>query len=105
MGLPIFVSEIAPVEVRGRLGCMMQLTMVFGTIIASMLNQQPWFDFEISFSLPAWPAIICAAGIFLFPRSPRFAIMKANREGKKEVGQVQARTALMNLRSNDTDQV
>jgi len=103
--LPMFVSEISPVEVRGRLGCMMQLTMVVGTVIASLMNQQPWFSYAWSFSMPAYPAVIVAGGIFLFPRSPRFAIMKANRLGTPEVGQKEAYDSLMVLRNNDTEAV
>jgi len=103
--LPMFVSEISPVEVRGRLGCMMQLTMVVGTVIASFMNQQPWFSYAWSFSMPAYPAVIVAGGIFLFPRSPRFAIMKANRMGTPEVGQKEAYDSLMVLRNNDSDAV
>jgi len=103
--LPMFVSEISPVEVRGQLGCMMQLTMVIGTVIASFMNQQPWFSYAWSFSMPAYPAMIVAGGIFLFPRSPRFAIMKANRLGTPEVGQKEAYDSLMILRNNDPEAV
>jgi len=62
--LPMFVSEISPVEMRGRLGCMMQLTMVIGTVIASFMNQQTFVSYAFSFSMPAYPAIVVAAGIF-----------------------------------------
>jgi len=103
--LPMFVSEISPVEMRGRLGCMMQLTMVIGTVIASFMNQQSFVTYAFSFSMPAYPAIIVAAGIFFFPRSPRFAIMKANRLGTPEIGQEEARKSLMILRNNDTEAV
>lgn len=103
--LPMFVSEISPVEVRGRLGSMMQLTMVIGTVIASWMNQQTFMTASWSFSMPAYPAIIVASGIFFFPRSPRFAIIKANRMGTPEVGQKEAYDSLMVLRNNDTEAV
>ena len=60
--LPMFVSEIAPADMRGALGCSMQLTMVAGTLLASVLNCQPWFDFRLSFMLPAFPAAVVALG-------------------------------------------
>jgi len=103
--LPMFVSEISPVEVRGRLGSMMQLTMVIGTVIASWFNQQSFMTASWSFSMPAYPAIIVASGIFFFPRSPRFAIIKANRANTPEVGQEEAYKSLMILRNNDTEAV
>merc|ERR1719272_2772958 len=83
----------------------MQLTMVIGTVIASFFNQKTWMTASWSFSMPAFPAIVVASGIFFFPRSPRFAIIKANRAGNREVGQEEAYRSLMILRNNDTEAV
>eukprot|EP00931_Biecheleriopsis_adriatica_P050030 TRINITY_DN28954_c0_g1_i1.p1 TRINITY_DN28954_c0_g1~~TRINITY_DN28954_c0_g1_i1.p1 ORF type:complete len:587 (-),score=82.65 TRINITY_DN28954_c0_g1_i1:487-2247(-) len=101
--LPMFVSEISPAEIRGALGSMMQLTCVFGSVVASLLNTQPWFDYRMSFSLPVIPAIIVAAGIFSFPMSPRFAILKYNRQGAPEEGLRCAEASLRILRSSEEE--
>eukprot|EP00411_Alexandrium_monilatum_P076721 CAMPEP_0175495974 /NCGR_PEP_ID=MMETSP0096-20121207/4065_1 /TAXON_ID=311494 /ORGANISM="Alexandrium monilatum, Strain CCMP3105" /LENGTH=550 /DNA_ID=CAMNT_0016797967 /DNA_START=1 /DNA_END=1653 /DNA_ORIENTATION=+ len=99
--LPMFISEIAPTSIRGALGASMQLTTTIGSVIASLLNLAPWFTYEFSFSLPAYPAIIVALGIFCFPMSPRFAILKWGRQGDPQQGADRALASLRRLRGND----
>lgn len=99
--LPMFVSEIAPADMRGVLGCFMQLTMVCGTVVASVFNCQSWFGYQESFALPAIPAFIVAAGIFCFPTSPRFALVQGMRLGLPDGGSEKAWKALRYLRGSD----
>jgi sugar porter (SP) family MFS transporter len=98
--LPMFVSEVAPTEIRGSLGCMQQITMVFGMVIASLLNCAAWFSYQTSFSLPVYPAAILAAVVFCLPRSPRFAFITWQRRGDTQKGIAQAREALTRLRGS-----
>jgi len=99
--LPMFVSEIAPAELRGVLGCFMQLMMVLGTVFAAALNCQTWFGYQWSFLMPAVPAAIVAAGIFSFPQSPRFALVYGKRNQHVDGGEEQAWKALRYLRGSD----
>mmetsp|Transcript_132149 Transcript_132149/g.410663 ORF Transcript_132149/g.410663 Transcript_132149/m.410663 type:complete len:559 (-) Transcript_132149:490-2166(-) len=99
--LPMFISEIAPANIRGALGASMQLTTTIGSLIASILNLAPWFKYQFSFSLPVYPAIIVALFIFCFPMSPRFAILKFTRRGEPEEGANRAFASLRRLRGDD----
>lgn len=99
--LPMFISEIAPTHIRGALGASMQLTTTIGSLIASLLNLAPWFKYEFSFSLPSYPALIVAVGIFCFPMSPRFAILKWGRRGNPDEGALRALASLKRLRGNE----
>jgi SP family sugar:H+ symporter-like MFS transporter len=101
--LPMFISEVAPAQIRGILGSMMQLTVVCGVLFASCLNLIHSFPFYLAFSLPAYPAAIVALGIFFFPMSPRFALMKFKRLGQPEVGDQRAKESLTRLRGNEIE--
>jgi len=66
--LPMFISEVAPSNIRGMLGCSMQLCCVVGSLIASLLNAMPEFGYQFSFSLPAlFPSFLPAAEPALAP--------------------------------------
>eukprot|EP00450_Noctiluca_scintillans_P021179 CAMPEP_0194520284 /NCGR_PEP_ID=MMETSP0253-20130528/54194_1 /TAXON_ID=2966 /ORGANISM="Noctiluca scintillans" /LENGTH=561 /DNA_ID=CAMNT_0039364499 /DNA_START=34 /DNA_END=1719 /DNA_ORIENTATION=+ len=99
--LPMFISEVVEPEYRGALGCSMQLTMVIGTVIASILNVQSWFSYNLSFLLPTWPAALVAMGIFFFPVSPRFALIDGARRKLPDGGDERAWKALRQLRGSD----
>jgi len=101
--LPMFISEVAPAQIRGILGSMMQLTVVCGILFASCLNLIKTFPFQFAFSLPAYPAAIVALGIFFFPMSPRFALLKYNRLQQSEEGERRAKESLKRLRGNEIE--
>jgi len=99
--LPMFISEVAPTSIRGALGGMFQFTCVCGLVLGALLNTMKSFSYQLSFSLPIYPAAIVALGIFFFPMSPRFALMKFQRLGQRDVGVAKARASLVRLRSDD----
>jgi len=70
-------------------------------VIASILNAFPVFTYQLSFGLPIIPALIMAAGIFCFPMSPRFALMKWIRKGDQAKGEEYAMDALTKIRGNE----
>jgi len=98
--LPMFISEVAPVKIRGALGALMQLTVVCGVLMASCLNLIESFGYRLSFSLPTYPSAILAGGIFFFPMSPRFALLKYLRRNEAEQGVTIAKASLMRLRGD-----
>lgn len=100
--LPMFISEVAPPAIRGLLGSSFQLLMVIGMFIASMLNALNGFGYRASFSLPLYPSIIICLGIFCFPVSPRFAVLKFERLGKSKEGERRALESLKKLRGSKT---
>jgi len=101
--LPMFISEVAPVQIRGVLGSMMQFTVVIGVLMASCFNLIHSFPYDLSFSLPMYPAAIVALGIFFFPMSPRFALIKFKRQKQPEEGVQRARDSLKRLRGNEVE--
>jgi len=99
----MFISEVAPTQIRGILGSMMQLTVVCGVLFASCLNLIHTFPYYLSFSLPAYPAAIVAFGIFFFPMSPRFALLKFKRLQQQDEGVKRAKDSLKRLRGNEVE--
>merc|ERR1719331_2431942 len=82
---------------------MMQLTVVTGILCASLLNLIPPFPYQLSFSLPSYPAAIVALGIFFFPMSPRFALLKFTRLKQPDEGVRRAKASLQRLRGNEIE--
>jgi len=101
--LPMFISEVAPSQIRGILGSMMQLTVVCGVLMASCMNLIKDFPYYWSFSLPMYPAAVVALGIFFFPMSPRFALLKFKRLKQPEEGAQRAKASLKRLRGNEIE--
>lgn len=99
--LPMFLSEVSPPEMRGMLGASMQLTMVFGMLVASLLNCFDVITYSISFLLPLVPSTIMVLGIFFFPPSPRFMLLKWQRRGEPQIGVDKARASLKLLRGSE----
>merc|ERR1712193_112877 len=59
--------------------------------------------YSMSFALPVFPAAIVAAGIFFFPMSPRFALLKFKRLQKPDEGVQRAKQSLKRLRGNEVE--
>ena len=82
---PIYISEIAPAEKRGRLVAMYQFNIVFGILIAFLSN---WFfgaflgenAWRWMLGIEALPALIYVLLVLGVPESPRWLLMKYNDE-------------------------
>lgn len=83
---PLFISEIAPADKRGRLAGMFQFNIVFGILVAFASNaalgdigENAW---RWMLGIEALPALIYSVLCFGLPESPRWLIgRKNNREG------------------------
>lgn len=85
---PAYIAEIAPPEVRGRLGSLQQLAIVLGLFAAMLSNylivkssggaMKPWLCGWPSWSWMFWMAVIPCAVYFLvllfLPESPRYLL-------------------------------
>ncbi|CAI5530029.1 unnamed protein product [Closterium sp. Naga37s-1] len=106
--VPVYISEIAPASVRGRLGSLNQLAICVG-ILAALLGGLPLA------ANPAWwrqmfwigvaPAATLAAGMLWAPESPRWLakvgrIDEAERQLKRLLGPSQAAAAAAELYSS-----
>lgn len=87
---PLYISEIAPADRRGRLAGMFQFNIVFGILVAFVSNKalggigdNAW---RWMLGVEAIPALIYSAMCFGLPESPRWLIGRKNdREGAARV--------------------
>ncbi len=78
---PIYISEIAPTEKRGRLVAMYQFNIVFGILIAFLSNyligrhmgESAW---RFMLGIEALPAILYTIMVMKIPNSPRWLVLK-----------------------------
>ena len=84
---PVYIAEIAPASIRGRLVTLYQLAIVTGLLLAYLSNylllntgQNNW---RWMFSSQTVPALLFFAGLFFVPESPRWLIKK-QRVGQAE---------------------
>lgn len=94
---PLYISEVSPANVRGKLVSLNQLMITIG-IVASYLADYGLADirgWRWMFGLAAIPAIILAVGLLFVPESPRW-LMSRSRDA-------QARSVLERIR--ETSQV
>lgn len=87
---PMFISEIAPAQYRGRLTGMFQFNIVFGILIAFFSNsllggagEQAW---RWMLGVETLPALVFAVSCIGLPESPRWLIINSkNREAGRIV--------------------
>jgi MFS transporter, SP family, xylose:H+ symportor len=82
---PMFIAEISPADVRGRLVAINQLTIVLGQVITHLENfllrdtgPEAW---RWMFGLGTVPSILFLTGVFFLPESPRYLLIKG-KEGE-----------------------
>lgn len=82
---PMFISEIAPADDRGKLAGMFQFNIVFGILVAFASN---WLigatvsestAWRVMLGLEALPALVYTVLSFTLPESPRWLITRAGR--------------------------
>src|SRR5262249_37921489 len=101
---PMYISEVAPAKLRGRLVAINQLTIVIGVLLAQLVN---WWlvrdlpqaappDFIVScwfgqggwrwmFALTAAPAALFFLGLLWVPESPRWLIKNARIDQARSI--------------------
>lgn len=75
---PMYISEIAPAEIRGRMTAMFQFNVIFGILIAYVSNyllreigDEPW---RWMLGVAAIPSVMFFFLLFYIPESPRFLV-------------------------------
>lgn len=101
---PMYISEVAPAQMRGRLVAINQLTIVVGILLAQVINwglvrnlpadatdefiKNSWFGqqgWRWMFGLTAAPSLLFLFGMFLVPESPRWLAKNGRAEAAKGV--------------------
>ena len=84
---PLYISEISPPEVRGRLVSLNQLMITVGIVCSyladyALASSRGWRGM---FGLAAIPALVLLIGILFVPESPRWYMSRSLREKAQEV--------------------
>lgn len=96
---PMYISEVAPAAMRGRLVSVNQLTIVIGVLLAQLINWwlvrelpsgatddfivHSWFGqqgWRWMFAVTAIPSVLFLLGMIVVPESPRWLISKGLKE-------------------------
>ncbi len=82
---PMYIAEISPAHLRGRMVAVNQLTVVLGILITNLVNYQLRNSGDAAwrwmFGLGMIPAALFLLGAYLLPESPRW-LMKENQREK-----------------------
>jgi SP family galactose:H+ symporter-like MFS transporter len=84
---PVYISEIAPASIRGRLVTFFQLSVTVGILVAYLVGlafsdvNEGW---RWMLGLGAVPAIALGLGVLKLPPSPRWLLMKGDEAGAIE---------------------
>lgn len=81
---PVYIAEIAPAHLRGRMVAINQLTVVIGILVTNLVNytlrnhgDDAW---RWMFGLGAVPSLFFVVGAFFLPESPRWLVMAGRDE-------------------------
>ncbi len=86
---PMYIAEISPAHLRGRMVAVNQLTIVLGILITNLVNytlrntgDDAW---RWMFSLGIIPSGLFLLGAYFLPESPRWLIKNGNEAGAKVI--------------------
>ncbi|KAK9156202.1 hypothetical protein Sjap_003682 [Stephania japonica] len=84
--VPLYISEMAPSKLRGRLNIMFQLMITIGIFAANLINYfsdkiKGGWGWRLSLGLAAVPAIIVLVGSMCLPDTPNSIIERGASEG------------------------
>jgi len=99
MAVPLYLSEMSPKDIRGRLVSMQQLAITVGILVSFLINLAcSYIPGDISWRLPfgiqVVISILMAIGVIFLPMSPRWLLSKGRAE--------QASQNLVKVRGGDS---
>ncbi|MEU4112639.1 sugar porter family MFS transporter [Streptomyces sp. NPDC027717] len=84
--VPMYVAELAPKSIRGRLVLCFQLAIGVGIVIATIVGASEAVSWRVSIGAAAAPALVMLLGQLRLPESPRWLILrKGDVDGAEEV--------------------
>lgn len=92
---PMYIAEIAPAKIRGRLVSYNQFAIIFGMVLVSIVNYliakgqpQAWIDtigWRWMFASEIIPAVLFLILLFLVPETPRYLVLTGKESGAQNV--------------------
>jgi sugar porter (SP) family MFS transporter len=81
--VPLYLSEIAPTQIRGAISSLNQMMIVIGILAAFIVNAilASSGDWRLMLGLAAVPSVILLIGMFFVPETPRF-LVRTGEEGE-----------------------
>jgi MFS transporter, SP family, sugar:H+ symporter len=85
--VPLYLSEIAPTEIRGAISSLNQLMIVVGILVAYVVNAifASSADWRVMLGLAVVPAVILFLGMLRMPETPRFLVRSGEEDTAREV--------------------
>jgi sugar porter (SP) family MFS transporter len=85
--VPLYLSEIAPTQIRGAIGSLNQMMIVIGILAAFIVNAilASSGDWRLMLGLAAVPSLILLIGMFFMPETPRFLVRTGEETEAREV--------------------
>jgi sugar porter (SP) family MFS transporter len=85
--VPLYLSEIAPTQIRGAISSLNQMMIVIGILAAFIVNAilASSGDWRLMLGLAAVPSVILFIGVFFVPETPRFLVRAGEEEEARDV--------------------
>ncbi len=81
--IPVYLAELAPTHMRGKLTALYQLMLTTGILVSYISNHllAPFEAWRWMLAVSVFPGLIILAGILFMPESPRW-LLRRNQESK-----------------------
>jgi sugar porter (SP) family MFS transporter len=85
--VPLYLSEIAPTEIRGAITSLNQLMIVGGILLAFIVNAilASSGNWRLMLGLAAVPALVLLVGMALMPETPRYLVHTGEEQDARQV--------------------
>ena len=85
--VPLYLSEIAPTEIRGAIASLNQLMIVCGILAAYIVNAilASSGNWRLMLGLAAVPAVVLFVGMLFMPETPRYLVHSGEEDTAQEV--------------------
>ena len=85
--VPLYLSEIAPTEIRGAVGSLNQLAIVVGILVAFIVNAAlaSTEEWRIMLGAAVVPSVVLFVGMFFMPETPRYLVHAGEEDEAREV--------------------
>src|SRR5437588_9650741 len=87
LAVPLYLSEIAPTEIRGRIASLNQLMIVCGILAAFIVNAilASSGNWRLMLGLAAVPSVVLLVGMLFMPETPRYLVHAGEEDTAHEV--------------------